>query len=218
MVELPGGVLHGGGERIGAIGERLLLGGGGGAVRALGLLGPLALLRGEVLRLLREIREVTLERSALEEFAAPLERFPQQPGTGENGSEVPFDSPSSARFLGTSLIVAQQSYFMGDPSHQAILDVEVGERGLPEVIPPNAGPIDNAALRITRIRFTGKRIRFKLSEKTRLFKAVARMRKPNGGRRHVSIKAYGYGPGRDSLPRLRARACSARIPRDAPHP
>ncbi len=131
---------------------------------------------------------------------AEIDRFPQQPGTGENGSEVPFDSPSSARFLGTSLIVAQQSYFMGDPSHQAILDVEVGERGLTEVIPPNAGPIDNAAPRITRIRFTGKRIRFKLSEKTRFFKAVARMRKPNGGRRHVSIQAYGYGPGRDSLP------------------
>jgi hypothetical protein len=89
---------------------------------------------------------------------------------------------------------------MGDPSHQAILDVEVGERGLPELIPPNAGPIDNAAPRITRIRFTGKRIRFKLSEKTRFFKAVARMRKPSGGRRHVSIQAYGYGPGRDSLP------------------
>jgi sugar lactone lactonase YvrE len=128
------------------------------------------------------------------------ERFPQAPGTGENGSEVPFDSPSSAHFLGTSLIVAQQSYFMGDPSHQAILDVEVGERGLRELIPPNAGPIDNAAPRITRIRFTGKRIRFTLSEKTRFFKAVARMRKPNGGRRHVSIRAHGYGPGRDSLP------------------
>ena len=31
---------------------------------------------------------------------AEIERFPQQPGTGDNGSEVPFDSPSSARFLG----------------------------------------------------------------------------------------------------------------------
>ena len=128
------------------------------------------------------------------------ERFPQAPGTGENGSEVPFDSPSSAHFLGTSLIVAQQSYFMGDPSHQAILDVEVGERGLPELIPANAGPIDNTKPRITRIRVTGKRIRFTLSEKTRFFKAVARMRKPNGSRRHVSIRAHGYGPGRDSLP------------------
>ena len=128
------------------------------------------------------------------------ERFPQQPATGENGSAVPFDSPSSAHFLGTSLIVAQQSYFMGDPTHHAILDVEVGERGLPELIPPNAGPIDNEPPRITRIRFTGKRIRFTLSEKTRVFKAVARMRMPHGGRRHVSIRAHGYGPGRASLP------------------
>ena len=128
------------------------------------------------------------------------ERFPQAPGTGENGSEVPFDSPSSAHFLGTSLIVAQQSYFMGDPSHQAILDVEAGEPGLRELIPANAGPIDNEKPRITRIRFTGKRIRFTLSEKTKFFKAVARMRTPHGGRRHVSIRAHGYGPGRDSLP------------------
>ena len=128
------------------------------------------------------------------------ERFPQAPGTGENGSEVPFDSPSSAHFLGTSLIVAQQSYFMGDPSHQAILDVEAGEPGLRELIPANAGPIDNEKPRITRIRFTGKRIRFTLSEKTKFFKAVARMRTPDGGRRHVSIRAHGYGPGRDSLP------------------
>ncbi len=129
-----------------------------------------------------------------------LERFPQAPGTGDNGSEVPFDSPSSARFLGTSLIVAQQSYFMGDPTHQAILDVEVGERGLPELIPANAGPRDTEAPRITRIRFTGKRLRFKLSETTTLFKAVGRLRTATGRHRRVSIRAHGYGPGRASLP------------------
>ena len=131
---------------------------------------------------------------------AEIERFPQEPGSGENGSQVPFDSPSSARFLGTSLIVAQQSYFMGDPTHQAILDVEVGERGLPELIPANAGPLDDDAPRITRIRFTGKRLRFRLSEKTRFFKAVGRLRTAAGGTRRVSIRAHGYGPGRASLP------------------
>ncbi len=133
-----------------------------------------------------------------------LERFPQAPGTGENGSPVPFDSPSSARFLGTRLIVAQQSYFMGDPSRQAILDVEAGEEGLPELIPPNAGPKeaerDSKRPRITRIRFTGKKLRFKLNERTVFFKAVARLRKPEGGRRHVSIRGRGLGPGRESLP------------------
>jgi sugar lactone lactonase YvrE len=46
-----------------------------------------------------------------------------------------FDSPSSARFLGTRLMVANQSYVNGDPAHQAILDVETGEAGQPEFIP-----------------------------------------------------------------------------------
>jgi sugar lactone lactonase YvrE len=63
------------------------------------------------------------------------ERFPSQPGGGGNGSSVPFDSPSSVRFLGTRLIVAQQSYFTANTAHQAILDVESGEAGLPELIP-----------------------------------------------------------------------------------
>ena len=63
------------------------------------------------------------------------ERFPSQPGGGDNGSSVPFDSPSSVRFLGTRLIVAQQSYFSANTAHQAILDVEAGEAGLPELIP-----------------------------------------------------------------------------------
>ena len=42
-------------------------------------------------------------------------------------------------FLGTRLIVANQSYERGDPSHQAILDVEAGEAGLAPLIPADAG-------------------------------------------------------------------------------
>jgi hypothetical protein len=64
------------------------------------------------------------------------ERFPAAPGSGDDGSPVPFDSPSSVRFLGTRLMVANQSYFQGDLTHQAVLDVEAGEPGLPELIPP----------------------------------------------------------------------------------
>jgi sugar lactone lactonase YvrE len=64
------------------------------------------------------------------------ERFPSQRMSGDNGSPVPFDSPSSAKFLGTRLMVAQQSYFAGDATHQAVLDVETGEKGLAELIPP----------------------------------------------------------------------------------
>jgi sugar lactone lactonase YvrE len=64
------------------------------------------------------------------------ERFPSVPLSGDNGSPIPFDSPSSVRFLGTRLMVANQSYFQGDPSHHAILDVESGEPGLSELVPP----------------------------------------------------------------------------------
>jgi sugar lactone lactonase YvrE len=68
-----------------------------------------------------------------------LERFPDQPLTGDNGSPVPFDNPSSVAFLGTRLIVANQSVIQGDTSHMALLDVEVQERGLKPLIPKRAG-------------------------------------------------------------------------------
>jgi hypothetical protein len=70
---------------------------------------------------------------------ADLGRFPSAPQTGANGSDVPFDTPSSVMFKGTRLIVANQSFFSGDPANQAILDVEAGERGMPEFIPRRAG-------------------------------------------------------------------------------
>ena len=73
-----------------------------------------------------------------------LQRFPQVPLTGANGSSEPFDNPSSARFLGTSLIVPNQSYVQGNPAHWTLLDVEVGETGVPELIPPSAGPASTA--------------------------------------------------------------------------
>ena len=67
-----------------------------------------------------------------------LERFPEAPGTGENGSEIPFDTPSSATFLGRRILVANQSY-LGDGENHAVLDVAVGERGEPVFIPRGAG-------------------------------------------------------------------------------
>jgi len=57
--------------------------------------------------------------------------------TGENGSPVPFDTPSSASFLGTRILVANQS-FTGDATHHAVLDVEVGEPGRAAYIPKSA--------------------------------------------------------------------------------
>jgi sugar lactone lactonase YvrE len=59
---------------------------------------------------------------------------------GPDGKEIDrspatFDAPSSVAFLHDSLIVADQSYVNGDPSHMQILDVAVGEPGIPELIP-----------------------------------------------------------------------------------
>jgi len=70
-----------------------------------------------------------------------LDRF-GAPGSGDNGSSVPFDTPSSVMFLHRRLEVANQGFFSGaaDPSTQAILDVYAGARGMPEFIPPGAGP------------------------------------------------------------------------------
>jgi sugar lactone lactonase YvrE len=62
---------------------------------------------------------------------------------GPDGKEIDrspatFDAPSSVAFLNNSLIVADQSYVNGDPSHMQILDVAVGEPGIPELIPGRA--------------------------------------------------------------------------------
>ena len=62
----------------------------------------------------------------------------EQARTDAVGSPVPFDSPSSVSFLGTRLMVANQSFVMGSAANQAILDVEAGEAGLAEYIPPKS--------------------------------------------------------------------------------
>lgn len=69
-----------------------------------------------------------------------LERFPGAADNGANGSQVPFDGPSSVMFLGRRLMIANQAFISGDPTHMAILDVWAGERGQAELIPKRAGP------------------------------------------------------------------------------
>jgi hypothetical protein len=59
--------------------------------------------------------------------------------TGDNGSPIPFDTPCSATFLGKRVLVANQSAIAGDATHQAILDVYVGETGRAPYLPPDAG-------------------------------------------------------------------------------
>ncbi len=63
---------------------------------------------------------------------------PTRRSAGDNGSPIPFDTPCSATFLGTKVLVANQSAIFGDASHQAILAVEVGERGRAPYLPKQA--------------------------------------------------------------------------------
>lgn len=67
-----------------------------------------------------------------------LDRFPDLPLTGSNGSPIPFDTPCSATFHGTRVLVANQSATLGDAGHQAILAVEVGETGRAPYLPRRA--------------------------------------------------------------------------------
>lgn len=92
---------------------------------------------------------VTLDPSGREQ-----ERFPQTPLNGENGSPVPFDTLSSVAFRGSSLITASQSNPQGNADHWAIHDVEVGESGVPELIPINAG-----GAHLIRVRVAPGRVR-----------------------------------------------------------
>jgi sugar lactone lactonase YvrE len=67
-----------------------------------------------------------------------LDRFPDTPLSGDNGSPIPFDTPCNATFQGTNVLVANQSAILGNRDHQAILSVEVGERGRTPYLPPGA--------------------------------------------------------------------------------
>lgn len=87
-----------------------------------------------------------------------VERFPAGPG-GDNGSGVPFDSPSSAKFLGTRVMVPNQSFMAGEKNNMTVLDVETGEAGLPEHIPSGAGGVDSVAPALSGLRVSPKRVR-----------------------------------------------------------
>ena len=64
-----------------------------------------------------------------------IERFPKTAGPGKNGSAVPFDGPSNATFVGTRVLVANQSAISGTAANQVLLDVEVGEVGAAPWVP-----------------------------------------------------------------------------------
>ena len=112
-----------------------------------------------------------------------LERFPSTPD-GANGSPVPFDTPSSAKFLGSRLMVPNQS-FTGNADNQALLDVEAGEPGLEELRPAGT-PRDELAPVLRGVRVRPRvarlprrkrvRVRYRLSEPAKVTLRVQRRR------------------------------------------
>jgi sugar lactone lactonase YvrE len=142
-----------------------------------------------------------------------LERFPGSSGDGNNGSPVPFDTPSSARFLGTRLIVANQS-FSGNRDNQALLDVETRERGLTELIPG----LDREPPVLARVSLSRKRVhagsrarvrvRFRASERSAVTVRIERRvrgrwsiersltRRRNAGRGALTVRTRGLHAGR----------------------
>jgi sugar lactone lactonase YvrE len=86
-----------------------------------------------------------------------------------------FDSPSNAAFLGSSVIVANQSFVAGNPDNWTLVDVAAGESGLEELIPGR----DTTAPRITRVRIPRRRrsVRFRLSEHALVEVVVQRRRR-----------------------------------------
>jgi hypothetical protein len=96
-------------------------------------------------------------------FGAPL--------LGANGAEIPFDGPSSVRFQGSRLLVANQSALLGTAANQAILAVEAGETGVPELVPAGAGtapaaPAAAPAPAVPRLRITATPRRLALGRRS----------------------------------------------------
>ncbi|MEV4418649.1 hypothetical protein AB0L40_01575 [Patulibacter sp. NPDC049589] len=117
------------------------------------------------------------------------------PIVGLNGSPIPFDAPSSVAFQGTRLLVANQSAVFGTTANQAILAVEAGEAGVPELIPAGAGdpPASAAPAPASAAR-------------TRLRVTVAPRRLVLGRRTAVRLRVTAVvGGARHSIPRARVR-------------
>jgi sugar lactone lactonase YvrE len=147
--------------------------------------------------------------------------------SGDNGSAVPFDTPSGGTFLGTRFILANQSAIAGDATHQAILDVETGEPGLKPLIPKGAGTSGADAACVVRkrggkphaldvpcrvrFRVDPGRYRFQLKQSDHVVAAGHRRTDGNG---RLIIRVKGVDPGRYRLivsRRANHRSASVRV-------
>lgn len=76
--------------------------------------------------------------NAIEELSATGSELDLIPGNAvENEQQtIPFDAPGSVTFDGNNIIVGNQSAIMQDTADMALLEVNVGEAGLPTSLPP----------------------------------------------------------------------------------
>jgi hypothetical protein len=88
-----------------------------------------------------------------------IARVPANP-LANQAMPVPMDAPGSVTFDGDHVIVANASSIVGNNAHMALLDIAVGEQGLPLALPP--APIYKLRVTPTRPR-AGHRTRFGLT-------------------------------------------------------
>jgi sugar lactone lactonase YvrE len=91
-----------------------------------------------------------------------LARFPEDT-SGDNGTDIPFDEPSSVQFDGKRMIVTNDAYISGDASHFAVFDVYAGEEGASVFVPglkPKPHPRYRLRVRPRSVR-VGKRRTFR---------------------------------------------------------
>jgi sugar lactone lactonase YvrE len=74
------------------------------------------------------------------------------PGTGYDGTSIPFDEPSGVSFLGSELVIANQSYLPGDTAHMALLGLGTGETGASVYVPRDAGGVSTATKKARKRR------------------------------------------------------------------
>jgi hypothetical protein len=145
-----------------------------------------------------------------------IERFPNSPGGGDNGSGVPFDTPSSARFLGTRIIVANQS-FTGSRDNQVLLDVEVGEPGLSELIPgrdtkrPRLSHVSLSRKRVRAHSHRRIRVRFTVSERAKVSIRVERRGRKRWNDQNGFTRRHAAGRGAMSFSTRALRAGRYRV-------
>jgi sugar lactone lactonase YvrE len=109
-----------------------------------------------------------------------LARIPSS-AVANQSQAVPFDAPGSVTFAGQDVLVTNQAALDNDASNWAVLEISVGERGLPLSLPPRA-PRRRTVYRLRvwpRRVIAGHRVTFHF----RALAGVGRRRRPLAGAR-----------------------------------